>query len=225
LSTPPQLLHRATSNALWLPLRRALQDGWPIHTDWESHDPRGNPRSNNGFGATGIPGPLPTYTPLTDKGRIHGRLAPDQWPSNGLILNTRLTQPDYEMLHAQLDMTEMYEWAAAHIHSNARVPFLQDTNRHGNPTLRRNHDPGALITPLVADFLEALAAVAQVTLLTPEQDAALEAALLTDDDAPDPMRPTEAFAVAQRSGIEPAQDTTNRNRATKAQTKPQKPRQ
>jgi len=199
LSTPPQLLHRAVSNALWLPLRRALQDGWPIHTDWESHDPRGNPRSNNGFGPTGIPGPLPTYTPLTDKGRIHGRLEHKDWPSNGLILTAKLREDDYEMIAAQLDMTELTEWTIAWVHSNARTPFLADTNRHGMPTLRRNHDPLALITPLVRDILVTLASLAEVRLLTPAEEQARLDAL--HDDTPDPIRANEVFAIAERSGV------------------------
>lgn len=201
MDTPPQhLLHRAVSNALWLPLRRALQDGWPIVTDWENHDPRGNPRSSNGFGPTGIPGPLPTYTPLTDKGRIHGRLAPDQWPGNNHVLTAKLREDDYEMIAAQLDMTEQYEWVKAWYHSNARTPFLADTNRHGTPVLRRNHDPLALITPLVSDVLVTLASLAEVRLLTPAEEQARLDAL--HDGTPDPMRPTELFAIAQRSGID-----------------------
>lgn len=199
--TPPQrLLHRATSNALWLPLRRALQDGWPIHTDWESHDPRGNPRSSNGLGPTGIPGPLPNYTPLTDKGRIHGRLAPGDWPGNNHVLTAKLREDDYDMIAAQLGMTERYEWVAAWVHSNARTPFLQDANRHGTPVLRRNHDPLALITPLVADVLVTLASLAEVRLLTPAEEQARLDALR--GDTPDPMRPSELFAIAQKSGID-----------------------
>jgi len=103
------------------------------------------------------------------------------------------------MITAQLGMTERYEWAAAWVHSNARTPFLQDANRHGTPTLRRNHDPLALITPLVADVLEALASLAEVRLLTPAEEQARLDALR--DDTPDPMRPSELFAIAQKSGI------------------------
>ena len=198
---PPsiKLTRRATANALWAPLRHALQDTWPTPTNWIHHDPRGNPHTTD-HQTGGIPGPLPTYTPTNETGRIIGRLDHTDWPSNGKILYARLTEDDYAMLYAKLDMTRMYEWHTTIQHTTARVPFLLDTNRHGTPTLRRNHDPRASITPATADFLEALAALAQVRLITPEQEALIEAALITDDD---PIRATEVFAIATRAGITP----------------------
>lgn len=207
--TPPphdqQLLLRATANATWRPLRQALQDArWPYGgVAWIHHDPRGNPKSRDKRGG-GIPGVLRTYTRANETGRVVGRLAPDHWPGGGLVLAARLTQDDYDMMHAQLAFQEQYEWAQAIVHSTARQPFLVDVNRHGNPVLRRNHDPGALITPLVVDFLMALAGVTHVQLLTPEREAEIELALLDDqiEALPDPIRANEVFAIAQRSGLD-----------------------
>ncbi|MFA5567592.1 MAG: hypothetical protein WC972_02990 [Trueperaceae bacterium] len=198
---PPsiKLTRRATANALWTPLRHALQYGWPTPTDWTHHDPRGNPRSSDRT-TGGIPGVLPTFTPTNESGRVFGRLAPDSWPGGGLILAARLDQRDYDLLAAQLTMQEQYEWTQAWVHSPARQPFLTDLNRHGTPTLRRNHDPQSLITPLVADFLAALAGVTHVQLLTPDEERSIELAMLSGD-TPDPMRAAEVFAIAQRSGI------------------------
>ena len=196
--TPPQLLARATSNALWGPLRRALIDGWPVVTDWTNHDPRGNPHTSD-YSPAGIPGVLPTYTPTNEVGRILGRLEPSDWPSDGLILTARLREDDYAMIISQLDpFVERVEWATALVNSNARTPFLLDRNRHGTPTLRRNHDPNAHITPLVASILTTLAGLATVRLLTPEREAELRA-----DDNAHGIRPTEVFAIADRAGIEP----------------------
>lgn len=196
--TPPQLLHRAVANALWTPLRRALQDGWPIVTDWANHDPRGNSHTSD-YGPAGIPGPLPTYTPVNEVGRILGRLEPNDWPSRGLILTARLQEDDYGMIVAQLDpFTERVQWAAALVHSTARTPFLLDKNRHGTPTLRRNHDPQAHITPLVASILTTLAGLATVRLLTPEREAEHRA-----DDNAHGIRAAEVFAIADRAGINP----------------------
>lgn len=192
---------RATANAIWKPLRHALFDGWPLVTDWTHHDPRGNPHTSD-LQTGGIPGPLPTYTPTNEIGRILTRLEPKDWPSNGLILNALLLETDYDRLAAQQTHQAYLEWTDAWGRSNARRPFLQEENRHGNPTLRRNHDPQALITQGVADFLEALADASIVTLHTPEQDAKAWAALLTDDDVPERIKPAEVFAIAQKSGID-----------------------
>ena len=73
LQPSTKLLRRATANALWKPLRHALQDGWPIVTDWTNHDPRGNPRTPD-YAPPSIQGPLPTYTPTNETGRVLGRL-------------------------------------------------------------------------------------------------------------------------------------------------------
>ena len=105
------------------------------------------------------------------------------------------------MIVSQLDpFVERIEWAQALVHSNARTPFLLDTNRHGTPVLRRNHDPMAYITPLVAGILTTLAGLATVRLLTPAEEQARLDAL--HGDTPDPMRAGELFAIAQRSGID-----------------------
>lgn len=196
---------RATANALWTPLRHALMDGWPVVTDWSNHDPRGNPHSSD-YNPGGVGGPEPVYLPTNEIGRVIARLEPNDWPGNGLSLAAYLLETDYDRAHATLDDQAQAEWVNAWAASNARQPFLVDKNRHGNPTLRRNHDPKALITSSVAAFLEAVAARAQVQLLTPEQDDAIYRALL--DDAAlegkdlDRSRPSEVFAIAKRSGID-----------------------
>lgn len=196
-----KLLLRAVANALWLPLRRALVDGWPVVTDWYVHDPTGQGRTSGYVTASGLPSPTPKLEPINEVGRVMGRLEPEDWPGDGRILVARLTEDDYRMLHAQLTTTELVEWTNAWYHGSARQPFLLDANRHGTPTLRRNHDPRALITPLVADFLAALAGLADVRLLTPAEERERLAEALRDSE--DPMRPSEVFAIADRAGIEP----------------------
>ena len=202
LQPSTKLLRRATANALWKPLRRALQDGWPVVTDWTNHDPRGNPRTSD-LTTGGVPGPLPTYTPTNETGRVLGRLEAKDWPGNNHVLTARLWQDAYDRLHEALAPQAQHEWLQAWTTSNAHRPFINATNRHGTATLRRNTEAEARITEATAALLEALAAAAEVQLLTVERDAEIQLALL--DDQIEVINATEVFAIAQKSGVKPTE--------------------
>lgn len=198
--TNRQQLHRAAAIALWPHLIHATTHGWPEVKAYTVYDPTGRGRTGGYSTASNIPGPLPKTVSVVDDGRILAELKPDKWPGNA-HLAVRLWQSKYEALYKRLPLTTYRELLDAYFHDHHRRPFVQATNRHGTPVLRRQNHPDTRITQAVAAFLEAVAAAADIEIVTPE----LEAALLTDDDVPETIRATEVFAIAQKAGIEPSE--------------------
>ncbi|HEX7000659.1 MAG TPA: hypothetical protein VF164_03095 [Trueperaceae bacterium] len=172
-------------------MTNAMSGGdWPHGTAYTVNDPTGNPRSGMHSTASGVPGPVPRVEPL-DEGRVHAVVHPEDWP-RGVKLAVRLTKTQYEHALEEQEADTYEEWWRALWQATTRHPFTLDHNRHGTPVLRRNpKDP--LITPRVAAFLEHLAAVAFVEVVTPE----LEDALIDDLD----IRATEVFAIAEKAGL------------------------
>ena len=198
--TNRQQLHRAAAIALWPHLIHATTHGWPEVKAYTVYDPTGRGRTGGYSTASNIPGPLPKTVSVVDDGRILAELKPDKWPGNA-HLAVRLWESAYNRLHARLTHAAQVELANAYWHDHHRRPFVQATNRHGTPVLRRQNHPDTRITQAVAAFLETVAAAADIEIVTPE----LEAALLTDDDVPETIRATEVFAIAQKAGIEPSE--------------------
>lgn len=185
---------RAAANAIWKPLRMAHLDGWPLApTDWRVNDPTGNPQSGRHSTTPPTPGPTPQLEPLEEIERVIGELRAADWPG-GVTLAARLTREAHDACLETVGVQTRYEYGRALRNSTARAPFVQDTNRHGTPILRRNPDVNALITPMVAALLETLAHAAYVEVITSD----LEAALITERDR---IRATEVFAIAEKAGV------------------------
>jgi len=190
---------RAAANALWKPLRHAHLYGWPTApTDWIVRDPTGNPRTGLHSTASGVPGPVPRVEPLEELERVRGVIEANDWPG-GVTLAIRLTREAHDAELRKVGTQTRYEYSRALRKSNAVVPFISTTNRHGSPALRRNPEINALITPLVAALLEKLAQAAFVEVVT----GTLEEALLTERDIRraerDGMRANEAIAIILRA--------------------------
>lgn len=190
---------RAAANALWKPLRHAHLDGWPLApTDWRVNDPTGNPQSGRHSTTPPTPGPIPRTEPITELERVIGIVEPGDWPGE-VTLSVRLTREAHDLELAKVGTQTRYEYSRALRKSNALAPFIQTTNRHGSPALRRNPEVAALITPLVAALLEALARAAHVEVVT----GTLEEALLTERDIRraelEGMRASEVLAIGARA--------------------------
>ena len=136
--------------------------------------------------------------PIAEVQRVRGIVEPGDWPGRK-TLRVWLSREAHDEQLAKVGTQTRYEYSRAMRKSRCLVPFIQTVNRHGSPALRRNPEVDALVTPMVAALMEALAKAAFVEVVT----GTLEEALLTERDIRraqmDALRPTEALAVLAKA--------------------------
>lgn len=177
-------LHRAAANAMW-PILQTRK--WRDHTRKRAISPTGNPRSHTSNTST-IPGPTPTIE-LLEQAPYQRALATSDETHLTLGIAIELTYADHCLALARIPHAAAADYEDA-LDGSTRVPFLWH-RRDGytrNPELPRG----------AATALRALAAAATITVLTPEQDAAIIAARREGD----PISLNAVLAAMQRAGLD-----------------------
>lgn len=180
MSDNTQLL-RAVSNAMWPKLRRRH---WEVERKTRAISPTGAPRSANYSGGGHIPGPEPTIE-LLEHTRYLEATATSQETRLGYGIGIELTYVAHCAALATISHAAAAEYEEALDDRTLRVysPFTWKGSHY-----RRNE----LLTRRAAHALQAVAAAATITVLTPEQDAEL----LSGGG----MRAMEVFAAVERAG-------------------------
>lgn len=180
--TDPTQLTRAVANALWRYLRKRH---WKPATTARSLSPTGAPRSHHYSGGGHIPGPEPTIEILDYDPYLRVIATADETRlGHGLAIHLTRRNTDRALSALLPEQIADYEEALNNPQLKIQKPFTWKGDRY-----RRNE----LLTRPAARALEAVAAAADITPLTPEQEASL-----TEDDQ---MRPNEVFAAIQRSNV------------------------
>jgi len=176
----PTQLHRAVANALWPALRRRH---WEVARKTRAISPTGNPRGHN-YAPGQIPGPEPTIEVL-DHIRYLEATATSTETRLGYGLGIELTRVDAYAALARTSHAAAAEYEEALDLPALRLqrPFIwKGTHYRRNEQLSRR----------AAVALQAVAAAANVRILTVEEDADL----LDSHE----IRALEVFVAVERAG-------------------------